>query len=79
MFGNRRFKYALPLLRMSRNMQGAPVRFISESMERATMSRGASEPRGSYFSMNGRPLPSTSTAPSPRTASEMRKRFALGW
>ena len=64
---------------MSRKTQSSPVRFISESIDRATMSRGASDPRGSYLRMNSRPCRSTSTAPSPRTASEMRNRFACGW
>ena len=79
MFGKRFMRYARPFARMSRYMQSSPVRFISESIERATMSRGARLPRGSYFFMKGLPCLLTSTAPSPRTASEMRKRRASGW
>ena len=79
MFGKRFIRYARPFFLMSRYMQSSPVRFISESIERATMSRGARLPRGSYFFMNSLPCLSTRTAPSPRTASDMRKRLAWGW
>ena len=45
MLGKRFSRNARPFLRMSRQQYGSPVRFISLSMARATMSRGASEPR----------------------------------
>ena len=70
---------------MSRNTQSAPLAFISASMPRATASRVARSPRGSYFVMKASPCWLTSTPPSPRTASEMRKFFAsrlkkqVGW
>ena len=64
---------------MSRSTCSAPVRFISWSIARATMSRGASSARGSYSFMNGVPSRRRRMAPSPRSASEMRKFFACGW
>ncbi|MNE42747.1 hypothetical protein D3C80_1368950 [compost metagenome] len=64
---------------MSRYTQSIPRRFISWSMARATMSRGASSARGSKRSMKRSPLGSLSRPPSPRTASVIRKFFACGW
>ncbi len=54
-------------------------------MARATTSRGASDASGWYSSMNEEPSIRRRTAPSPRTASEIRKvrsragYSAVGW
>ena len=64
---------------MSRNTQSSPVRFISESIARATTSRGA---RSAIVvvavhegvARGGRRIP-----PSPRTASVIRNDLACGW
>ena len=54
-WGSARARSAGFLSVMSRSTWSAPVRFISKSMARATMSRGASSPRGSCSFMNGVP------------------------
>ncbi|MNP16596.1 hypothetical protein D3C76_1090000 [compost metagenome] len=64
---------------MSRYTQSTPRRFISWSMARATISRGASSSRGSKRGMKRSPLGSRSNAPSPRSASVIRKLLACGW
>ncbi len=56
----------------SRWTNSAPVFFSSASMPRATMSRGARSPRGSYCFMNSSPLTLRNTPPNPLIASEMR-------
>ena len=54
--------------------------FISKSIARATMSRGASSARSSCSGMKrATPSGSFSTPPSPRTASLIRKDLACGW
>ena len=58
--------------------ESSPLAFSSLSMARATVSRVARSPRGSYLVMKGRPFLSISRPPSPRTASEIRKFLALG-
>ena len=64
---------------MSRYTHFAPLRFISASMARATMSRGASSRWGWAFSMKRWPRPLIKMPPSPRTASEMRNDLIEGW
>jgi hypothetical protein len=63
---------------MSRKTQSRPWRFISKSMARATMSRGASSARRR---VRHEALPSgrRSRPPSPRRASVIRKDLACGW
>ena len=56
-----------------------PCFFISKSIARATMSRGASSMRGSCAAMNRVPSGSVRWAPSPRSASVIRKLRSCGW
>ena len=79
MFGNRR---AHECRDRGARASGRPVRRDAlaprATMARATTSRGARSPPGSYASMNASPRSLTSRAPSPRSASEIRKRGAPG-
>ena len=65
--------------------QSSPVSRSTPWIPRATMSRGARDPWGWISSMKARPERVLSTAPSPRTASEMRKagssvgKRTVGW
>ncbi len=61
---------------MSRCTQSRPCFFISKSMARATMSRGASSARSSCAGMKRVPSGSSRRPPSPRTASLIRKDLA---
>ncbi len=63
---------------ISRNIQSAPSRFISWSIARATISRGASSPRSSTSGINREPSGRLRYAPSPRSASVRRKLRACG-
>ena len=73
------FAMASPIELRSRRTCLSPRRFISASTARATVSLGARSARGWYLFMNASPARVLSTAPSPRTASEIRKLLALGW
>jgi hypothetical protein len=63
----------------SRSTCSSPDAFRCMSMVRATMSRGASEPRRVHALHQRRAVQSRRTAPSPRTASEMRNARSVGW
>ena len=77
MFGKRSRTNAGFLSVMSSSTWSAPVLFISKSMARATTSRGASSPRGSWLFMNGVPSRRRRTAPSPRSASRDEEALRL--
>src|ERR1039458_8083838 len=57
-----------PTPRQSRKTDALPLRAISSQIDRATMSREASSPRGSASRRKRRPSASTTNPPSPRTA-----------
>ncbi len=78
MFGKRSMRKRAGLWVMSSSTLSAPLFFISLSIARATMSRGARDFSGCAASMNSTPPTLLSTAPSPRTASLMRNDFAFG-
>ena len=61
---------------LQRQVHGPPVRSASRTIARDTRSRGARSPAGSYRAMNASPSAFRSRAPSPRSASDSRKR---GW